>query len=145
MERGRYGRQSGTAGIPFEWPGSTGIHHAEESVLDAGDATPINANRLSYLRGDQTNEIDPSGAGIFRARNGILSDIVDSSPVWVGAPNSPYALTMKDRFVTNDSMPENSATTPYSTFMTSNMGRLKRRVRRCQRRLPARVQDRFRG
>jgi type IV pilus assembly protein PilY1 len=31
---------------------------------------------------------------------------------------------MKDRFVTNDLMPENSATTPYSTFMTSNMGRL---------------------
>lgn len=114
----------GTAGIPFEWPGSSGITTAEEAIIDAGDTTPINANRLSYLRGDSSNEIDTAGAGLFRARNGILSDIVDSSPVWVGAPSSPYALPFKDRYVSGDSMPENTATTPYSTFMTNNIGRL---------------------
>jgi type IV pilus assembly protein PilY1 len=114
----------GTAGIPFEWPGSSGITAAEETVIDAGDTAPINADRLNYLRGDQTNEIDPSGAGIFRARNGILSDIIDSSPVWVGAPSSPYALTFKDRYVAGDAMPENTATTPYTKFMTNNVGRL---------------------
>jgi type IV pilus assembly protein PilY1 len=114
----------GTAGVPFEWPGSSGITTAEQTIIDAGDASPINANRLNYLRGDQSNEIDPTGAGTFRARNGILSDIVDSSPVWVGAPNSPYALPFKDRYVTTDAVPENTATTPYAKFITNNVGRL---------------------
>jgi type IV pilus assembly protein PilY1 len=125
----------GTAGIRFEWPGSSGITTTEQGIIDAGDGTSSgnpNGKRLNYLRGDSTNEINTSGVGLFRSRDGILGDIVDSSPVWVGAPNSPYALPLKDRYAlgagytsgTGDATPENSATTPYATFMTNNLGRL---------------------
>lgn len=40
---------------------------------------------VDYLRGDRSNEA-PSGIGL-RMRQGILGDIVNSQPVYVGAPN----------------------------------------------------------
>jgi type IV pilus assembly protein PilY1 len=116
---------SSGAGVPFEWPGSSGgVTTAEETVLDAGDATPINANRLNYLRGVRTNEINSSGVGLFRARDGVLSDIVDSSPTWVGPPSSPYTLTFRDRFFAGDVTPENTAPISYASFISNNQSRL---------------------
>jgi type IV pilus assembly protein PilY1 len=87
----------GQVGEPFEWPASgtgtgTGtITPAQQTTLTKGDATQ-NGTRLAYLRGDTTNELTSSGSGIYRARNSILSDIVDSSPMWVGPPQEPYTL-----------------------------------------------------
>lgn len=43
-------------------------------------------NLVNYLRGDRTNE-----NGIYRARKGVLGDIVNASPVFVGAPPFKYA------------------------------------------------------
>lgn len=112
----------GTSGIPFEWPGSTtGITAAQQAVLDAGDSS-VTANRLNYLRGVRTNEINSAGVGLYRARDGILGDIVDSSPVWVGPPTSPYMLTWKDR-LTTDATPENSGQL-YATFKTNEQSRV---------------------
>ena len=111
------------AGVPFEWPGSAGITTAEENTLDAGDATPINSKRLNYLRGARTNEINSSGVGLFRARDGILSDIVDSSPTWVGPPGAPYTLAFRDRFFAGDSTPENTGQS-YASFLAANQSRL---------------------
>ncbi len=117
---------AGGAGVAFEWPGqtssSTAVTTAEEGVLDAGDSSTT-ANRLDYLRGDRTNEINSAGAGLYRARDGVLADIVDSSPSWVGPPNSPYTLSFRDRYVASDSTPENSGQS-YSTFISSNQSRL---------------------
>ena len=76
-------------GIPFEW-GT--INTAQQAALDFGDATST-ALRLNYLRGDQSNEINSLGVGLFRARDNILGDIVDSSPTWEGPPTSPYTAT----------------------------------------------------
>jgi type IV pilus assembly protein PilY1 len=45
------------------------------------------ANMVNYLRGDGTNEENPMGGGIYRARTSILGDIVNSTPVYVGKPN----------------------------------------------------------
>lgn len=43
--------------------------------------------RIDYMRGDQTHEIGESGGlELFRAREIILGDIVDSAPVYVGKP-----------------------------------------------------------
>jgi type IV pilus assembly protein PilY1 len=111
------------AGVPFEWPGSSGITTAEENTLDAGDATPINSNRLSYLRGARTNEINTSGVGLFRTRDGVLSDIIDSSPTWVGPPSSPYTLAFRDRLFAGDATPENTGPS-YASFIAANQGRL---------------------
>ncbi len=111
----------GSAGIPFEWASITG---AEQSTLDAGDAGSPNANRLNYLRGVRTHEVNTAGVGLFRARDGILGDIVDSSPVWVGAPSSPYSLAWYDRYVSADATPENSSTNSYASFRSNNVSRL---------------------
>jgi type IV pilus assembly protein PilY1 len=115
----------GTAGISFEWPGSgtgTPLTASEQSTIDAGDATPINGNRVNYLRGDRSNEINSLGAGLFRARDGVLGDIIDSSPTWVGPPSAPYVQTWVDRIDSGDSMPENG--TSYLSFQSAEQSRL---------------------
>ncbi len=112
----------GNAGIPFEWSGA-GITSSQQSALDAGDSPPIKGNRLNYLRGDRTNEIDQTGAGLYRARGGVLGDIVDSSPAWVGPPTSPYGLKWKNRYIGTDPLPENTGQS-YSSFQTLEQSRL---------------------
>jgi len=117
---------AGTLGVPFETGGSSGITGTELSTLDAGDATPNTANRLNYLRGTRSPgvlEINSAGQGLYRARDGVLGDIIDSSPVWVGAPNSPYVLSWMDRFDgSGDLTPENSVS--YLAFQTAQQSRL---------------------
>ena len=73
---------NGTKGVAFEWASLTA---AQQAALDVGDAAPINANRLNYLRGDRTNEQNALGVGLFGARVSVLADIVDSSPTPVGS------------------------------------------------------------
>jgi type IV pilus assembly protein PilY1 len=110
----------GAAGIPFEWGNLTA---AEKTALDSGDANPFNANRLSYLRGVRTMEINSLGVGTFRARDGVGGDIVDASPTFVGPPVAPYNLKWQDRYVAADTMLENSGQS-YTTFQTTNQSRL---------------------
>jgi type IV pilus assembly protein PilY1 len=111
----------GTAGIPFEW---ASLNSTQQGVLDQGDATPLNSNRLSYLRGVRTLEINSAGVGTFRARDGVGGDIVDASPTWVGPPAAPYNLTWKDRYQTSgDTITENSGQS-YNTYQTTNQSRL---------------------
>ena len=107
-------------GIPFEW---TSLNSAQQAALDFGDST-TSSYRLNYLRGDTSNEINSSGVGLYRARDAILGDIVDSSPTWVGPPNSPYAITWKDRLNPAAVMPENSGSQSYLQFTTAEQTRL---------------------
>ena len=75
--------------------------------------------RLAWLRGDSTQEA--LNGGIFRSRtNGVLGDIVNSAPVFVGAPNARYP-----DYWPGASAPENAATAEdYSTFKYNNASRL---------------------
>ena len=120
---------SGTAGVAFEWAASggvTAITTAEQNTLDAGDLTPFNNKRLNYLRGDRTNEITTLGVGLFRQRSGVLSDIIDSSPTWVGPPSSAYAANWADKIAANvatDTILENGGTS-YSSFLSTQATRL---------------------
>jgi len=111
---------NGTSGVPFEW-GS--ITSGEQSTLDAGDPTPINSNRLAYLRGDRTNEVTSLGVGLYRARSSVLGDIIDSSPIWVGPPIAPYPATWTDRIHSSASMLENAGQT-YPQYVTAAQTRL---------------------
>jgi type IV pilus assembly protein PilY1 len=125
------GADEGTSGIPFEWPPNTygSLATAEQNVIDAGDTGAYttggayNGNRVNYLRGDRSNEITTAGTGLFRRRDGVLGDIVDSSPTWVGPPSSPYVLTWSDRFDPSDVMAENTGQS-YSSFQAAEQGRL---------------------
>lgn len=104
---------SGTAGIPFEW---TNLTSTEQSALTAGDTTQTE-NRLDFLRGDRSNEIPTTGASgtkVYRDRDSVLGDIVDSSSTWVGPPSksifSAYEspMTWSDKLYPSATMAENS-------------------------------------
>lgn len=102
----------------FEWGGITS---AQQTALTAGDSTQT-ANRLAYLRGDRTNEITTSGSGLYRARNAVLSDIVDSSPVWVGPPQKAYTLvgSWVDMLNQTTAQPENATgAQKYSDYIST--------------------------
>jgi type IV pilus assembly protein PilY1 len=113
------------SGIPFEPAGTAGggISTAQQTVLNLGDTTS-NGNRLNYLRGARTNEVTTAGAGLFRDRDYVLGDIVDSSPVAVGQPVLPYAATWKDKLNTSTTMPENSSSAQsYTQFISAEQAR----------------------
>ncbi len=116
----------GGKGVPFEWPGGGGggnITSAQQNTLDLGDGS-VTANRLNYLRGDRTNEITSLGVGLYRGREALLGDIINSSPTWVGPPESPYAQTWADALVGSDPTPENSGSQSYSQFLATAQTRL---------------------
>ena len=103
----------------FEWGGLTA---AQKTTLTAGDATS-NGNRLAYLRGDRGNEITTNGVGIYRARDSVLSDIVDSSPLWVGPPQNPYTLVSSwvDQLYPLATQPENATgAQTYAQYMAAS-------------------------
>ena len=103
----------------------TAITASEQNSLDLGDATPFNANRLSYLRGDRSNEITSLGVGIFRGRESVLGDIIDSSPTWVGPPTSPYTAVWKDLLPSaTDPITENSGTQNFTQYLATAQTRL---------------------
>ena len=108
-----------SVGIPFEW-GS--LNAAQQAALDFADASPDNT-RLSYLRGDRSNEINTVGVGLYRARDAVLGDIVDSSPAYIGPPTSPYTAVWRDRLY-GGALPENTGTQTYLQFSGAEQTRL---------------------
>lgn len=75
------------ATVEFRW---SELSDAQKAQLDASPADKhgggLGEERLRYLRGHRDREIGRP-AGIFRTRNRVLGDIVNSSPVHVGAPS----------------------------------------------------------
>ena len=86
-------------GIPFQW---NSLSAAQRAALTDGDALPVNASRLNYLRGDRTNERNDLGVGLYRKRTSVLGDIIESSPTWVGPPSAPYPNTWIDKLDTSN-------------------------------------------
>lgn len=72
--------------VLLTWSNNTG------AAFNASN-TGLNSNLADYLSGSRTQE-QPSGA--FRKRTGVLGDIVDSSPLWVGPPSYSYGTSIKD-------------------------------------------------
>ena len=113
---------SGSAGISFEWSSLTSAEQAALNAIDNNGQT-----RLSFLRGDRTNEI-PNGSNLYRARDSVLADIVDSSPAWVGPPSQSLYFTYEtpvawvDRLYTGTTMAENSGQS-YTAYATTEQTR----------------------
>lgn len=72
-----------------------------------GDAT-LGQRRLDYLRGVRTYE-----GSLFRMRVSVLGDIVNSAPVFVGAPSSGWP----------DTAPFPTGSDKYSSFKSTNKNR----------------------
>ncbi len=127
---------SPAVGIPFEW---SNLSATQKTALSSactvytnsacaanatGTSTTIGQDRVNYLRGVRTNEtggtsfpVTPASGGtvqsFYRARAGVLGDIVDSSPTWVGPPIGTYGAAFSDALYTAAAptyFPENTAT-----------------------------------
>lgn len=74
--------------IPFVWEQLSAL---QKSLLNkspiSGKDDHLGEKRLAYLRGKRSDE-DGKPGGIFRARSRLLGSIVNSDPVFVGAPSS---------------------------------------------------------
>ncbi|TAM38980.1 MAG: pilus assembly protein PilY [Burkholderiaceae bacterium] len=101
---------SAPSGVPLQWSNLT---TTQQSALASSDL-------LGYLRGDRSNEIGGSGTNTFRGRTGVLGDIIDSSPTWVGAPSLPYRGPWVDALNPTATQPEG---TSYATFASTNATR----------------------
>ena len=107
---------TGSTGIPFTW---NGITDEQKRLLNTGPNSVGDTNgqiRLNYLRGDRTQE---QTQGPLRERTGVLGDIIDSSPVWVGPPNKSFPTIWQDNLYPTMTKPETS----YSDFVSTSKTR----------------------
>ena len=103
-------------GVPLEW---ASLSSAQQTVLSP-DNTTNGQYRLNWLRGDRSKEQTASPAGPLRVRSGVLGDIVDSSPAWVGPPSAPYLGTFVDALYPTATASESS----YPAFSANYATRL---------------------
>lgn len=108
---------NGSTGIALQW-GS--LSATQKSALDASAASATSSTRLNYLRGVRSDEIQTPTTGKFRKRTGVLGDIVNASPAWVGPPSSPYEGRWQDRLYPSAQPPEG---TSYAAFSAGNAAR----------------------
>jgi len=99
---------SNNNGVAFQW--GNNLSTTMQAELIAGDTRHgIGKARLDYLRGATANDFN------FRQRDSSLGDIINSSPVYVGAPASPYP----------DSNPFGTSSKRYFDFWNDKKGRTK--------------------
>lgn len=119
---------NGTAGIPLLY---SSLSPTDQADIDAGDSSQTEY-RVDYLRGDRSNEIPttgPTGTQVYRDRDSVLGDIVDSSSTWVGPPSksmfSAYEspASWHDRLYPSATMSENSGQT-YDQYAAAEATRL---------------------
>ena len=117
------------SGAAFQW---ANLSNAQKCGL-AGQAatctltTALNTKSsivLNYLRGDRSNET--ANGGLLRTRTGVLGDVVNSSPVWVGAPAYSFPLTTwTDQLNPSATMAENvGGAQTYGNYESTNVARL---------------------
>lgn len=79
----------GGAGVPFRW---ASLSDAQKSDLEVGDPS-LGALRVDYLRGKRKEAIESENSGtgqFFRDRTYLLGSIVNSTPRYVGVPDSNW-------------------------------------------------------
>jgi len=113
---------SANKGEAFQW---ASLNTSQTTALNSTDSA--GSTRVSWLRGDRSTEQLQSPPGTLRARNGVLGDIINSSPTWVGSPTpGNYPDAFNDFLYGNpSSAPENaSGAQSYSSFATTYGSRL---------------------
>lgn len=96
-------------GIPFQWGN---LKPAQKTLLDTlgGTNDGLGADRLDYLRGDQTKE--KSNSGPFRNRTSLYGDFVNANPQYITKPGPPVTI-----------YPDDLESVAYSSFVTAKAGR----------------------
>ncbi|MGD8909758.1 MAG: PilC/PilY family type IV pilus protein [Chromatiales bacterium] len=102
-------------GVPFRWNNlyaDATVTTDQQGLLDGTDSR--GSDRLEYLRGNRSYEEQQDNNGtcpdcIFRNRNSVLGDLINSSPIYVGAPTRVY--------------PDNLESANHSTFRDNQNSR----------------------
>lgn len=78
--------QNSFAIVPFKWSELAESQRASLNLspLD-GRHDGLGEQRVNYLRGERNLELDRQ-SGVFRVRDSVLGDIINSSPIHLGAP-----------------------------------------------------------
>jgi type IV pilus assembly protein PilY1 len=90
--------------VEFTW---AALDSTRRDELKASGADTLAQNRLSWIRGIQTDEAP--AANNLRKRTVILGDIINSAPAYIGSPNGRY--------------PDDLEAEPYSEFRAANIDR----------------------
>lgn len=91
------------AGATFAW---ASLGKTQQDALNLNPGTGVSdglgQQRVDYLRGDRSKEADSQGSngGIFRGRKTVFGDIINSGPVYVGAPSTSRTGTDYSTFLT---------------------------------------------
>ncbi|HSD36479.1 MAG TPA: PilC/PilY family type IV pilus protein [Rhodocyclaceae bacterium] len=89
-------------GLPFQWGSlTTAQQRSLELAVTAPPALPTDQGVLDYIRGSAARE--GSSVTSFRVRTTKLGDIVNSAPVFVGAPNNYGLVTSVPAAYSDDS------------------------------------------
>jgi len=114
---------NGSGGVPFQWKTTTTMSSTQQDDLNgANNDDTAGKARVEYLRGSRADE---GGGYNFRARPSLLSDLVNSGPVYVGAPTlnwpdtAPFPTDPTDRYST---FKEAKATRAGMVYVGSNGG-----------------------
>jgi type IV pilus assembly protein PilY1 len=119
---------NGASGIPFVW---NSLSASQQSALNADPVLAGTSPALTgsdvvdYLRGIRTGEQGAATPGPFRTRTGILGDIVNATPVFVGQPIANYPVTAPwaDLLYTAATMPENAVANSYAAYKAAQATR----------------------
>jgi type IV pilus assembly protein PilY1 len=77
-------------GVPFQWNSLS--PYTQKMLMNTGDTIDFGTKRLNYLRGNRLLETASSSPNGFRKRSEtVLGDIINSSPVFVGASQSGFS------------------------------------------------------
>ncbi|WP_372015308.1 pilus assembly protein [Pseudoxanthomonas sp. 10H] len=102
-----YNNGGSLANFISNWSGNV---LASPTLVKPGGLSTLTDNQLKYVLGDRTNERQSTTTGStreFRNRRGMLGDIINSTPVYVGKPNANLYAT----------------DTSYATFATARASR----------------------
>lgn len=109
-------------GAAFDWK----ILAGDKAWADALNTEPFSApaskddlgeQRVAYLRGDRSREADKPG-GIFRMRDSVMGDVVNATPLLVGAPSPTLQGAGYEDFV------KAHAGRPHAVYVGANDGML---------------------
>ncbi|TPG26959.1 pilus assembly protein [Variovorax guangxiensis] len=105
-DRKIFTQSSSRSGAAFSWKGLSNDKRWADALNtqpfgqdDAKDG--LGEKRVAYLRGGRTEESDKAG-GVFRVRDSVMGDVVNSTPLLVGAPSSAVQGAGYDAFVASN-------------------------------------------
>lgn len=111
---------NGSRGVSLDW---TNLTSTQQNQLKAPTESDSDGQqRLNFLKGDRSQEQVSAGVGLFRKRQGVLGDIINSSPTWVAYPNNDqYNRTWNN--LRGGATPENNGQQTYAQFIADKQSR----------------------